>query len=206
MAPGEPATDQKLTSEKATRIIAAMRTCVARYGAAGATFDHVSKEAGVSRGLLHYYFGSKQNLLIEVVRNETERLVDTIHAATSFATTGEELVDLLLAQLRIILTEEPEIYLLGFELVGEAQRHPDIADEVAEFNRRTRGGFAEIIAEMTAKGTISPRHSPTATAGALLALANGLAHEILQDPEGDHEACTTAVIDAARHLLGAQNS
>jgi AcrR family transcriptional regulator len=206
MASGEPASDQKLSGEKATRIVSAMRTCVARYGAAGATFDHVSKEAGVSRGLLHYYFGSKQNLLIEVIRSETERLVGVIHLATAVADSAEELVDLLLAQLRIILAEEPEIYLLGFELVGEAQRHPEIANEVAEFNRRTRGGFAEIIAEMTTKGAISPRHSPAATAGALLALANGLAHEILQDPEGDHEACTAAVIDAARHLLGAQNS
>lgn len=70
--------NQDLTNDKAARIVVSMRKCVANYGAAGATFDHVAGEAGVSRGLLHYYFGSKEKLLIEVVRMETERLVETI--------------------------------------------------------------------------------------------------------------------------------
>ena len=45
---------------------------VAARGIAGATFDHVAREAGVSRGLLHYYFGTKERLLVEVVRRECE--------------------------------------------------------------------------------------------------------------------------------------
>jgi AcrR family transcriptional regulator len=197
---------QDLTGEKATRIVAAMRTCVAKYGSAGATFDHVSKEAGVSRGLLHYYFGSKERLLIEVIRRETQRLVEMIQAAASVAGSAEELVDVLLAQLENILRHEPEIYLLAFELSGEARRHPEIGRELSDYNRRTRGQFAEIIAEMTAKGAITPRHAPLATASALLAMANGLALEMFQDPDGDHDACVAADIDAALHLLGAERS
>ncbi len=47
-------------------------SCVAERGIAGATFEHVSREAGVSRGLLHYYFGTKERLLIEVLRRDAE--------------------------------------------------------------------------------------------------------------------------------------
>ncbi len=47
------AAQRELSSEKARRIIQAMRASVARRGAAGSTFDHVAREAGVSRGLLH---------------------------------------------------------------------------------------------------------------------------------------------------------
>ena len=112
-----------------------MRLCVAKYGAAGATFDHVAREAGVSRGLLHYYFGSKEKLLIEVVRSETARLVELIKAAATAATSAEELVDIFLAQLQNIIEHEPELYLLGFELIGEARRHPEIGNEVGEYNR-----------------------------------------------------------------------
>ena len=206
MASADTKPAQGLTGEKATRIVAAMRTCVAKYGAAGATFDHVSKEAGVSRGLLHYYFGSKERLLIEVVRRETDRLVEMIVAATTIANSAEELVNLMLAQLQIILENEPELYLLAFELIGEARRHPEIGAEVAEYNRKTRGQFAEIITEMTEKGAVTPRHAPLATASALLAMANGLALEIFQDPEGDHDACIAADIDAALYLLGAERA
>src|ERR671922_2477519 len=63
---------RRLEGEKARRIIEAMRASVGQRGAAGATFDHVAREAGVSRGLLHYYFGSKERLLVEVVRHDAD--------------------------------------------------------------------------------------------------------------------------------------
>jgi AcrR family transcriptional regulator len=63
---------RELAGDKATRIVEAMRVSVAARGIAGATFDHVAREAGVSRGLLHYYFGTKERLLVEVVRRECD--------------------------------------------------------------------------------------------------------------------------------------
>src|SRR5580692_1387125 len=63
---------RSLSGEKAKRIIDAMRRSVARRGTAGSTFEHVSREAGVSRGLLHYYFGTKEQLLVEAVRHDCQ--------------------------------------------------------------------------------------------------------------------------------------
>ena len=57
---------------RSSRIVDAMRRSVAARGAAGATFDHVAREAGVSRGLLHYYFGTKEKLLAEVVKRDAD--------------------------------------------------------------------------------------------------------------------------------------
>ncbi len=58
-AAGAAPSGRPLESDKAKRIVDAMRESVAARGAAGSTFDHVAREAGVSRGLLHYYFGTK---------------------------------------------------------------------------------------------------------------------------------------------------
>ena len=41
---------RELSGEKVQRIVDAMRHCVAERGIAGATFEQVSREAGVSRG------------------------------------------------------------------------------------------------------------------------------------------------------------
>ena len=62
---------RELTGEKARRIVDAMRAPVAQRGVAGSTFDQVAREAGVSRGLLHYYSGTKERLLAEVVRRDS---------------------------------------------------------------------------------------------------------------------------------------
>ena len=45
---------RELSGDSAGRIVDAMRAAVATRGIAGATFEHVASQAGVSRGLLHY--------------------------------------------------------------------------------------------------------------------------------------------------------
>ena len=81
------AAERRLDSEKAKRIVQAMRASVGRRGAAASTFDHVAQEAGVSRGLLHYYFGTKERLLVEVVRHDSDvrlrRLEESLAGADS---------------------------------------------------------------------------------------------------------------------------
>ena len=83
----EAAQTKELSGEKAQRIIEAMRSSVASRGISGSTFEHVAREAGVSRGLLHYYFGTKEALLVEVVRRDSEhriaRLDEPLGAAAS---------------------------------------------------------------------------------------------------------------------------
>src|SRR3954464_6695082 len=89
-----------LESEKAKRIVDAMRVSVAARGAAGSTFDHVAREAGVSRGLLHYYFGTKERLLVEVVRRDCDIRIALIAAAMEHATDAEQVIDGLVRSLR----------------------------------------------------------------------------------------------------------
>ena len=72
---------RELSTARATRIVEAMRISVAARGIAGSTFDHVAREAGVSRGLLHYYFGTKERLLVEVVRRESDVRIERLEEA-----------------------------------------------------------------------------------------------------------------------------
>src|SRR5687767_15267873 len=44
-------------------------------GYAGITTRRLAEEAGVNHGLVHYYFGSVENLLVRTLERFTERLV-----------------------------------------------------------------------------------------------------------------------------------
>src|SRR5215475_202417 len=88
---GAPA-GRSLSGEKAQRIVEAMRRSVARRGTAGSTFDHVSREAGVSRGLLHYYFGTKEQLLVEAARRDCELRIERLERQLAGARTAEDLI------------------------------------------------------------------------------------------------------------------
>src|SRR5437762_447528 len=86
---------RQLPGDKASLIVEAMRSSVAARGIAGSTFDHVAREAGVSRGLLHYYFGTKERLLVEVVRRECDVTRQRLERGVS----GADSVDDVLAAL-----------------------------------------------------------------------------------------------------------
>src|SRR3984957_11486012 len=97
----------ELTGDKAARIVEAMRRSVAVRGIAGATFDHVAREAGVSRGLLHYYFGTKERLLVEVVRRECDLRKERISAALATADSGDDVLHALVSTFEDFLGEGP---------------------------------------------------------------------------------------------------
>ena len=45
-------------------------------GHSGITTRRIAEEAGVNHGLVHYYFGSNENLLVRALERFTERLID----------------------------------------------------------------------------------------------------------------------------------
>src|ERR1700710_3211071 len=98
--------ERQLSGDQAQRIVDAMRDSVARRGAAGSTFEHVAREAGVSRGLLHYYFGTKERLLVEVVRRDTEIRVARLDDALGKASTADDVLNVLVSSLKDMIENE----------------------------------------------------------------------------------------------------
>ncbi|HMJ02309.1 MAG TPA: TetR family transcriptional regulator, partial [Conexibacter sp.] len=137
-----------LESDKAKRIVDAMRESVARRGSAGSTFDHVAREAGVSRGLLHYYFGTKERLLVEVVRRDSEIRLGTLAAALGVARTADDFIDALVRSLEQLIEDDPGFVVLMHELFTLSRRNEEIAGELATLARVAR---ADIAASLKAK-------------------------------------------------------
>src|SRR5213595_2997037 len=121
--------ERRLDSEKAQRIVAAMRDSVARRGAAGSTFDHVAQEAGVSRGLLHYYFGTKERLLVEVVRHDSDVRMGHLEESLSAADSVDTIVHALVTQLREYVEEDPATHALIHELFSVSRRNDEVREE-----------------------------------------------------------------------------
>jgi AcrR family transcriptional regulator len=198
----EAATDRReLTGEKASRIVEAMRSSVARRGISGSTFEHVAREAGVSRGLLHYYFGTKEALLVEVVRRDTEHRIARLDEPLGKAGSADEILQILVADLEDSIQNEPGFWVLIFELFTAGRRNPEIEREVGELFKRTRDHVAEIFMAKEREGVLSPRTDMNSVVGFLFAIADGLALQILSDPQRDHTDVISASTEAARHLL-----
>jgi AcrR family transcriptional regulator len=198
-AAGSP---RSLSGEKAQRIVEAMRRSVARRGTAGSTFDHVSREAGVSRGLLHYYFGTKEQLLVEAVRRDCELRMEMLERQLSTAQTADDFINLMAQNLQEMVREDPDFVTLLFELFTLSRRNADIAVEYAELMRRTRKHVAAMLAVAQREGVLHLHAEPEAVAEILFSLGDGFALRMLAEPERDFTATLQAGIACARALLG----
>jgi AcrR family transcriptional regulator len=198
-------TTQIIAGDKAKRIVDAMRASVARRGAAGSTFDHVAREAGVSRGLLHYYFGTKERLLVEVVRRDCDIRMATLDAALADVRTADDFVDALVRSLEDVLENDPDFYALLFEITTLARRNEEIAGELSDLYRRTRRHVAKLLQAKQDEGVLRLADEPEAVAAILFALGDGIAVQVLHAPDRVRELgpWVRAGVVCARALLGA---
>lgn len=194
-------TERELTGEKAQRIVAAMRSSVARHGVAGSTFERVAADAGVSRGLLHYYFGTKERLLVEVVRRDAEIRTRRLEEPLARARSVDDVVNALVASLKDAIDNDPDFFQLLFELFSAGRRNPDIEQEFGRLFSSLRSSVAEILKAKEREGVLRLRYDAEAVVSFLFATADGLALQALSDPARDHAASLAAATAAARHLL-----
>ncbi|HXC45801.1 MAG TPA: TetR/AcrR family transcriptional regulator [Solirubrobacteraceae bacterium] len=192
---------RSLSGEKAQRIVEAMRHSVARRGVAGSTFDHVSREAGVSRGLLHYYFGTKEQLLVEAARRDCELRIEALEKQLAGAQTADDFVALLAQNLQETISEDPDFVTLVFELFTLSRRNADIALEYASLLRRTRERLAEMLAAAQQEGVLRLHAEPDAVADILFSIGDGFALRLISEPDRDFSASIQAGIECARSLV-----
>ncbi len=196
------AAQRGLEGDKAQRIISAMRSSVARRGAAGSTFDQVAREAGVSRGLLHYYFGSKERLLVEVVRHDSEIRNRALDERLERALTGEELLGALVLTLNEILDDDAESQAVIYEMLSASRHSEEIRRELAELYRQWRERLAGWLRTKQDEGVVRLEAEPEAVASILFALADGFGIQVLSDPGWDRGPSFEAGVAVARRLLG----
>jgi AcrR family transcriptional regulator len=195
------ATGRELSGEKATRIVEAMRASVAERGISGSTFDVVARAAGVSRGLLHYYFGTKERLLVEAVRRETEIRGALLRESVTSAQGADELIDGLVRSFEDLLGEGSSDVVMFYELLTLAQRNDGIAAELSELSRTLRLELAGALRTGRDAGVFELRAGPDEVASFLLVLADGVMIRRMSEPELDVRALMDQAVLAARALL-----
>lgn len=165
------------------RIIEATTQVVAERGYEGATIKEIARAAGITPGLVHYYFAGKDQLLVEMLQEESRRYTAAMTALAKDAPC-DELATRALAEPRERVKRQPQWYRLRAELFAEALHNPAIAPGTRELLAGGRAGIAEVAHRALGKKAGDPQ----ALAAVLLACFDGLALQVLIDPSVDLDA------------------
>jgi AcrR family transcriptional regulator len=199
-ATGAPAR-RSLTGERANRIIEAMRASVAEVGITGSTFERVAAKAEVSRGLLHYYFGTKERLLIEVIRRDTEFRVGTLGVALERAESVDEAIGALFSTFVRTFTEERGYVYMVSELFVASRHRPEMRRELGELYGRSRAELAEILRAKEREGVLRLRFDAEAVVTYLISSGDGSIIQRISQPDRDFGKFDEAAWEVARFLF-----
>jgi len=199
----EATTTRQLSSEKAQRIVDAMRASVEQRGVAASTFDHVAREAGVSRGLLHYYFGSKERLLVEVVRHDAAERTRSMDERLAKAQSADEILQALVVGLEEFLEDDAGGQAVIYEMLSASRHSEEIRTELAGLYSQWRERLAGWLRTKEREGVIRLQAEPEAVASILFSLGDGFGIQVLADPDWDQQAAFDLGVSTARRILGA---
>jgi AcrR family transcriptional regulator len=194
---------RRMRAEPAQRMLAAAGRLVGQVGVERARVTDIAREAGVARGAIFYYFGTKERLLAELLRADAEARIARLREHLEQAGSLDELVAGLTRHLSAFLDEDRLAHGVLQELRALGLRHPDMGRAWAQWRARYREALAEVLRAKAAAGVVRLRHPAEATAGVILALGAGVASDALADPSWDAEPTRRAARDAVRWLLDA---
>jgi AcrR family transcriptional regulator len=113
-------------------------------GYAGITTRRLADEAGVNHGLVHYYFGSNENVLVRALERFTERLIARqreLYAA------DEPFVEKWRTAMRYLVSEDVTYEKIWLELQALAWNNADLRARLARVNAEWRAVLTEAFEE-----------------------------------------------------------
>jgi AcrR family transcriptional regulator len=195
--------EQQQTKE---RIIAAAAKVLAEKGYEATTLREISREAQAAPGLVHYYFGGKDALLVEALQAAGRQFHQRMEYLIQHAPV-EQPLDAFLTQLSERIEQESGTYRLRYESFSLGLHNPTIAPAVRERLAQRREEIGSVIAKIMenlrrTEGADPSSLDPTTLAALLLALFDGLALQKIMDPSFDLDAAYDLLAQMLRGMLG----
>lgn len=176
---------KEAAAETREQLLNAALICFRRQGYSATTLEDIAKQAGTTRGAIHWHFGNKVELFNTLVRERYER------AATIFSEAHKLGEGSPLRQLRHLLirwlsyVEEDEDFRAVLELLTlRTEVGPELAEglqEKVQGQRRSLAYFASLISKGIAAGEVRPEVKPDTAALAALGMVNGITSLWLMD-------------------------
>lgn len=179
------------------QIIAAAYQLLGHKGYDATTIKEIARAADVAPGLVHYYFASKDDLLLAVLQEAAKRYVAEVEKVGAALAT-DTLMEQAFMQTRDRVHQEPEWYRLRYELLSLGLRNPKLLAGLNNLLAEGRRCIAQVIRQVVNDSQVDA----DAIAPVLLACFDGLALQKLADPSFDLEGAYQMLIQMFKSQIG----
>jgi AcrR family transcriptional regulator len=173
-------------SDNREKILQAAFDVLSRQGYENTSIKDIAESAGVAQGLVHYYFKSKQQLVLQVLLTVCEKM--EIYGAEQ----GEAAALAAFETFKSILHSRRDVHSLYIQLIGVGLHDVEIGAGIRDNIRLERGRVEDIARQVLAQREVDP--SPArAIAGAVWAGILGVIVQTLIDPDFNGDEAVDAL-------------
>ncbi|TMK73689.1 MAG: TetR/AcrR family transcriptional regulator [Actinobacteria bacterium] len=126
-----------------TALLDAAERLLVDAGYSGITTRRLAEEAGVNHGLVHYYFGSIENVLVRTLERFTERLVER---QRSMYAADVPFIEKWRTAMRFLVEEDVRYEKVWLELQALAWNRPEMRERLASVDEQWRSVLTDAFA------------------------------------------------------------
>ena len=182
-----------MTSDNHEKILQAAFTVLSRQGYEHTSIKDIAEAAGVAQGLVHYYFKSKQQLVLAVLMAVCSKM--ELQGAE-----GEAGARAAFDNFKALLKSNRETHALYLQLISVGFHDSEVGAGVLEFMRTDRGHVEALARQVLAQREVDPAPAP-AIASVVWGAILGIMVQNLIDPDFNGDEAVDAL--AAMSLTAA---
>ncbi len=175
----------KLPSDSRAKILEAAFAVLSREGYENVSIKDIAEEAGVAQGLVHYYFKSKQQLVLAV-------LFEVCKKMDVYTAEGTEGAMAAFENFKVLLRTRPDAHTLYIQLIGVGLHDKEIGAGIRDNIRTERGHVEDLARQVLAERETDPGPA-RAIASAVWAGVLGIMVQKSIDPEFDADEAVDAL-------------
>ncbi len=188
--PGRPRGADPRRPERLEQILDAACRAILERGFPATRISDIARAAGVSTGTVHYYFATRDEVLIAALKWASARLFERVEQP------GDDPPTARLARLLEVAVPYPGLardeYVLWLELWLRALHQPELLPQCEAFSSQWRGLFRDIVRSGAERGDFAPVTDVEEVTDRLVAHVDGLGFETTlgyrwTSPERMHE-------------------
>ncbi len=160
-------------SDRREHLLAAAVDVLVRDGIAGLRIRDVAVAAGVSTGVVHYYFGTKDEILVEALRWAARvpvQRLGNLRQGPDYAQSVASFLEMSLPHPGVLRDE----YVLWLELWSAVCHDATLLPVCEELTALFRSEVMALVSEGTQAGTFHPVTSPTEVSERIIALVESM--------------------------------
>ncbi len=173
-------TRTEVAFERKNQIVKATVDCISRYGYNNFSMQDVARSAGVSKGIIHYYFLNKDDLMMSVLEHVADDIGRVLSSGMSEAVDPSKKLDLFIETCLDIVRKTKEYYQVNMDFWTQINQKEEVRQSVAKHYCNFRETCSKVLVEGIEKGVFRDIN-PTEYSSLIIALIDGISMQWLFD-------------------------